>query len=425
MAEAVNPPSANVKGKQAEAMFSTLVREGKIVPWREVYVARAGDTGSLKGAFKPVPSKKGPAQRTIAPKLLGDAEIGTDAPDDLRGILMTWLRRPDNPYFAKAFVNRVWAAYFNVGIIEPPDDLSLANPPSNAALLDYLTRGFIEHGYDMRWLHREIASSRTYQLSWKPNETNRLDTHNFSHALPRRLPAEVAYDAIFQATAATEEVAAWQREASQRSIGVGSAASGKARGKFGNILTVFGKPDRLANCDCERSNDPSLLQTLFLLNDGEIQALLSRPGGWVSQVAREFSPPAKPMKGALAAGVKGKRETAPAEDAAARAKTIAKLERRIQELRESGNNDEAAKLKQTLLGLKQSAPAAEPKRRTITPEEEQKLVREAFLRTVCRVPTEKEIALARDYFKESASLDAGVRDLLWALINTNEFLLNH
>ena len=76
---------------------------------------------------------------------------------DAREPLMDWLRRKDNPYFAKAFVNRVWANYFNVGIVEPPDDLSLANPPSNKPLLDYLAKGFIEHEFDMKWLHTEIA----------------------------------------------------------------------------------------------------------------------------------------------------------------------------------------------------------------------------------------------------------------------------
>ena len=96
---------------------------------------------------------------------------------------MDWLRSKNNRFFARAFVNRVWANYFNVGIVNPPDDLSLANPPSNAELLDYLANGFVKHNYDMKWLHREIANSRTYQLSWRPNATNRLDQRNFSHAV--------------------------------------------------------------------------------------------------------------------------------------------------------------------------------------------------------------------------------------------------
>src|SRR5205807_8702710 len=121
----------------------------------------------------------GAAIRAVSARLLGDDQVQPQFDNDPREHLVKWLLRPDNPYFARAFVNRVWAGYFSAGIIEPPDDLSLANPPSNAALLDYLTKGFIEHGYDMKWLHREIATSRTYQLSWQPNETNRLDLRNF------------------------------------------------------------------------------------------------------------------------------------------------------------------------------------------------------------------------------------------------------
>jgi hypothetical protein len=105
---------------------------------------------------------------------------------------MDWLRSPDNPLFAKAFVNRVWANYFNVGIVQPADDMNLANPPVNAPLLDYLAKGFIEHEFDMKWLHREILNSRTYQLSWIPNSTNRHEERNFARAVPRRLPAEIA-----------------------------------------------------------------------------------------------------------------------------------------------------------------------------------------------------------------------------------------
>ena len=109
---------------------------------------------------------------------------------------MEWMKQNDNPFFAKALVNRVWARYFGVGIVDPVDDLNLANPPSNAALLDHLTQEFINHDFDLKWLHREITNSQTYQLSWVPNSTNENDRRNFSRAIPRRLPAEVIFDSI-------------------------------------------------------------------------------------------------------------------------------------------------------------------------------------------------------------------------------------
>jgi Protein of unknown function (DUF1549)/Protein of unknown function (DUF1553) len=418
MMEAVNPMATRLAAKNPDALLGNLVREGKIVPWHEVYVAEPGDTGKVKGVVKPGGKKKPAGPRSLKPKLLGDAELPLDSPGDLRGPLMTWLQKPDNPYFARAFVNRVWASYFNVGIIEPPDDLSLANPPSNAALLDYLTKGFVEHHFDMKWLHREIANSRTYQRSWKPNDTNRLDARNFSHAMPRRMPAEVIYDAIYSATTTGREREAWQEEYASRAIGLGTGGNQK-RGKYGNILTVFGKPDRLGNCDCDRSNDPSLLQTLFLLNDKEIQTMLNRPDGWVAQLAQEFGPPVKPAKGSAVPG-----KVDPTEEAA-RTLVVANLERRIQELLKKGTNDEAAVLKRVLLIVKQGSSTPTMKPRTRTPEVEEKLIREAYLRTLCRSATVKEIARAQDYLKDSASLDAGIRDLLWALINTDEFIVNH
>src|SRR5205085_7687725 len=84
-----------------------------------------------------------------------------------------------------------------------------------------ISAGFVEQGYDMKWLHREITASRTYQLSWRPNDTNRLDQHNFSHAGMRRLPAEVAYDAIAQATTRNADLPAWQADPGQRAIATG------------------------------------------------------------------------------------------------------------------------------------------------------------------------------------------------------------
>ena len=121
--------------------------------------------------------------------------------DAVDASLVEWLLRKDNPYFARAFVNRVWARYFGSGIVDPPDDFNMGNPPRNAALLDWLASEFIEQGFDMKWLHRTIAGSRTYQLGSETNETNAADTRHFSHARLRRLQAEVIVDSIVQATA--------------------------------------------------------------------------------------------------------------------------------------------------------------------------------------------------------------------------------
>ena len=146
--------------------------------------------------------------------------------------------------------------------------MNLANPPSNGPLLDYLAKGFAESGHDMKWLHRTILSSDAYQRSWKPNETNLQDERNFSRMVVRRLPAEVVADAITQATASNTRVTAMTSSPADRTIGPDMLAkNNKKLTSMNYALSVFGKPDRTENCDCERSTAPPLLQSVFTRND--------------------------------------------------------------------------------------------------------------------------------------------------------------
>ncbi|GIS61925.1 MAG: hypothetical protein CM1200mP2_41500 [Planctomycetaceae bacterium] len=154
---------------------------------------------------------------------------------------MEWMSDPTNPWFARAFVNRVWASYFHVGIVEPPDAFTPANPPSHPALLKWLTRGFVDNKFNMKWLHRQITDSQAYQRSWKPNATNRQDRRNFSRAIPRRLPAEVVYDAVKQATAATDKLQVIRGNLKRRATGF---LSMRMAGTY--AMNVFGKPSRWA-----------------------------------------------------------------------------------------------------------------------------------------------------------------------------------
>ncbi|MCA9224370.1 MAG: DUF1549 domain-containing protein, partial [Planctomycetales bacterium] len=216
--------------------YLRIAAEGRAIPWNEVYIE--------------------PATSEHRARLLGGSELDLSQYDDPREPLMQWLLKEPNHYFAKSFVNRIWANYFHVGIIDPPDDLNLANPPSNKALLEYLTDGFIQNGYDMKWLHRTIATSHTYQRSWRPNDTNRTDIRNFSHAILRRLPAEVAIDAITQATANDTTLANWGRSVADRKIGQHPKSFQTRAIDFS--LLIFGKPLRTTNCDCERKGEPTL-----------------------------------------------------------------------------------------------------------------------------------------------------------------------
>ena len=173
-----------------------------------------------------------------------------------------WLTSPDNEYFAKSYVNRIWGYMTGTGIIEPIDDIRAGNPPSNPELLNWLTKEFTESGFDVRHLVKIITKSRTYQLSVKTNKWNEDDKINFSHAKARRLPAEVLFDSIYRVTGTVSKfpgVPEGTRAAQLPDSGVKLAD-----GFLGNL----GRPARESACECERSNELQL---------GPIMALISGP----------------------------------------------------------------------------------------------------------------------------------------------------
>jgi hypothetical protein len=196
------------------------------------------------------------------------------------------MRSPDNPYFAKNIVNRLWHHYFGVGIVDPVDDLNAANPPSNPALFEWLAQDFIEHEFDLKHLHRRILNSRTYQLSHLPNDSNRTDRRNFSHALVKRMPAEVALDAVTQVTGTTLRFNNYAvRPGETRAIGL-SASVRYGRSEY--FMDVFGRPKRVQTCACERSNEASLSQALLLINDADIHERIADKEGRLARLLAEI-----------------------------------------------------------------------------------------------------------------------------------------
>jgi len=324
------------KGPDGTAITPDLVANAKgekVLPWRQLFVE----------------NRSGPPTQL---SVLGGDAMSIAADEDPREKLMAWLRQEDNPYFARAFVNRVWSNYFHLGLIDPPDDASPANPPSNAELLDYLVGDFVSHDYDMRRLHREIMRSDAYQRSWRPNETNADDRRHYSRAVPRRLPAEVVYDAVAQATAADSRAEQVRSDLERRAVG---HLSTFMTGTY--AMNVFGKPDRTMNCDCERTTDATLLQAVFMQNDPLIRQRLD-DSGWLAEASERLANVSAGDDRALAA-------------------------------------------------------------------EQAKLTREAYLRTVGRLPTTRDLDRARRHFADSSSTAEALHDLMWALLNSKEFLLNH
>lgn len=411
----------NVQQRQ----YRELLNEGKPIPLQELFVRAQRPNNNRRRNN----ARRNGGARVITPKVLGGEEVAAQEYGDLREALMEWMRDEDNPYFARAIVNRVWANYFNVGIIDPPDDQNLANPPSNEALLAYLAKEFIAHDYDLKWLHRTIVSSRTYQLSWRPNDTNRLDTRNFSRSVPRRLPAEVAYDALRLATASDSEAQKLLTDMSDRAIGPASGFQGNARG-MSYALQTFGKPARVTNCDCERSMEPSLLQTLYLRNDGEMLSMVERSDSWVKEVAA-------PRRGAG----RGNNDNNPGEQRRQVERNLNRVRERIARLDKKDDADEIQRLETRRKRLQEQLTElrrAEGNNKKEKPRQDEpkidpaqlatrgkELVQEAYLRTLSRYPTDAEMGRSLAYLAESPSLETGLRDVMWALLNTKEFIVNH
>jgi hypothetical protein len=218
----------------------------------------------------------------LTPKALGGPEFKSVAGQDARQALFNWMRDPENPFFARSFANRIWGHYFGRGIVDPVDDFSLANPPSNPLLLDALAKEFVASGFNIRKLERAILLSRTYQASSTVNETNKFDRINYSHSYVRPMMAEVVVDVLDSALNVTETYGN-DAPAGCRAIEVGS--SRVTNQQVGYVLRIFGRPPRTTACDCERAMEPGLPQKLFMMADPSMDRKLNDPKNRIATVA--------------------------------------------------------------------------------------------------------------------------------------------
>lgn len=177
---------------------------------------------------------------------------------DRRAHLAAWLTAPENPYFAKALANRVWANYLGRGLVEMVDDLRATNPSSNEVLLAALAEDFVKHNYDVKYLIRTIMNSAAYQRSPQGTGDNAADDRFYSHFLVRRMSAEVMLDALSQVTGVPTEFPDYPKGLRALQLPDNNVAS--------YFLSAFGRPAREFTCECERSAEPSITQTLHLTN---------------------------------------------------------------------------------------------------------------------------------------------------------------
>jgi len=251
------------------AFFSQIGRKGTDDP-RELIVFNSG------GGEVTHPVTK----QQMKPKFLGGIEpdvVGKDR----RQIMGNWLASPENPYFATNLSNIVWSHFFGKGIIEEVDDVRVSNPPSNGELLEAMGKKFTEYKYDFKKLVKDICNSRTYQLSTVPNASNESDTRNFARQSVRRIRAETMLDIISQATETKNKFPG---------LPLGARAVQIADGNVSNyFLTTFGRASRESVCSCEVKLEPTLSQSLHMLN-GDATTVRIRSGTLVPKRLGEKKP---------------------------------------------------------------------------------------------------------------------------------------
>ncbi len=307
----------------------------------------AGPVGTGGFRDKRIFHKEGPATarnirsgENLKPTALGMKPLELSPERDPRVALVQWLSRTDNPFFAKALVNRYWKHFFGRGIVEPEDDMRATNPPANPELLDGLSKHFVESGFDMKELVRTICRSNAYQLSSLPNEHNLKDKQNFSRYYPKRLTAEVLYDVFHQVTKSTQRFSGLP--ADSKAIQITDATSAPY------FLKVFGQPQGDTACECERSQSANLAQSLHLLNSKEVQNKITSGSSRAALLAKD----------------------------------------------------------------------------TKRPNEEK--IKELYRWVYSRAPQDQEMKFALSYIeKHKAKPQVAYEDIIWALINTKEFLFNH
>jgi hypothetical protein len=343
---------------QLQRQIAVLERRAKkILPGLAERLRREVAHLPQKGVYASVTNAIG-TQRSTQYRLLGEAKpVEVTADQDPRPLVVAWMRRPDNPYFAKAIVNRVWAHYFGRGIIDPPDHLSPFNPPTHPELLQQLCREFVGHGYDLKWLHRTILNSRTYQQSSTAPRASAGDRANYAYFHYRRLPAEVLLDALNQATGTTEEMNMknfhWPEKMKIVEVPfVVKPYLGQViapRNAYLNFMFAqFGRPERnpTIQCDCERDDSASVLQALSFTNHPRVLKKITDENGQVARLLK-----------------------AHADD-----------DRRIEEI---------------------------------------------YLGTLSRLPSPDENQACLKYLKASDTPTKGMQGILWSLLNTREFCLQH
>lgn len=276
------------------------------------------------------------SKKSFLPKPLDGDHVLTQGPTDRRELLANWVTAKDNPWFARAMVNRMWRNFMGRGFVEPVDDFRVTNPPSNEPLLAALAKDFADHNFDLHHLIRRITASSAYQLSSVPNRSNKQDTMAYSRYYPKRLSAEPLLDSLSLAAGSDERF---------QSMYPGTRATQLPEPEIESyFLEVFDRPSR--QLVCERKNTPTLNQALHMIGGDTVHRKCSDPRGFIARYLDKLP-------------------------------------------------------------------------------SDEKFIEELYLRALSRYPDPEEQANALNVVRAAQTRQKGLEDVLWALLNTKEFLYNH
>ncbi len=344
---------------QMAAFFSKVEKRDSGAPQEPRFVSRVGD-----------PALKHPKSgQPLAPAGLDGKPLALPNTEDPRSEFAQWMTSPENPFFAKSIANRYWKHFFARGLVEPEDDMRITNPPSNPELLDALAKELVSSGHDLKHLMRTICNSSTYQRTADASEDNVRDSTCYSRYYPKRMTAEVLLDSIDDVLGSKTKF---------DSMPPGTRAVQLPDTSFASyFLTVFGRPDSATSCECERSTESNLAQSLHLMNSQEMHAKLSDTTNRITQwCATAASAPATSAPAT----------SAPTPTAAASTVTPSEL------IRESAKGN----------------------------------IEELYLRALGRAPTASEQTAAIGYLMGRVDrLREAYEDLAWSILNSKEFLFNH